>query len=176
MLLRNSLLLAILPWPVLLSSLVPMMLMVSMSILFAWKSLKHELPDPEALKLNLEQPFSLPAALKFGLIFLALHVAATLAQRYLGMFGFYAVSIAGGLLSSASAVAAAATAAAHSEVPVQIAANGAVLASLTSTLIDIPLVARVASQRSLTARLGVALGVIAAVGIAGVVLHDLLKL
>jgi uncharacterized membrane protein (DUF4010 family) len=54
------------------------------------------------------------------------------------------------MLSSASAVAAAGTAAAHNEVPIQTAANGAVLASLTSTLIDIPLVARVASQRSRT--------------------------
>ena len=48
-----------------------------------------------------------------GLIFLALHVAGRLAQRYFEMFGFYAVSIAGGMLSSASAVAAAGTAAAH---------------------------------------------------------------
>jgi uncharacterized membrane protein (DUF4010 family) len=178
MLLRNSLLLAILSWPALVSSLVPMVLMVSASIFFAWRSFKINdgLPDSEAPKLNLEQPFSLPAALRFGLIFLALHVAGTLAQRYLGMFGFYAVSIAGGLLSSASAVAAAATAAAHNEVPVAVAANGAVLASLTSTLIDIPLVAKVASQRSLTARLSLALGTIAGIGIAGVILHDLLKL
>jgi hypothetical protein len=36
-------------------------------------------------------------------------LAGTLAQRYLGIFGFYAVSITGGLLSSASAVAAAGT-------------------------------------------------------------------
>jgi len=110
-----------------------------------------------------------------GLIFLALHVAGRLAQRYFEMFGFYAVSIAGGMLSSASAVAAAGTAAAHNEVPVQIAADGAVLAWLTSTLIDIPLVARVASQRSLTTRLSFALSVIGAVGIAGIVFHDLLK-
>ncbi|MBV8967587.1 MAG: hypothetical protein JO331_00810 [Verrucomicrobia bacterium] len=57
----------------------------------------------------------------------------------------------------------------------QIAADGAVLAWLTSTLIDIPLVARVASQRSLTTRLSFALCVIGAVGIAGIVFHDLLK-
>jgi uncharacterized membrane protein (DUF4010 family) len=123
-----------------------------------------------------EQPFSLRAALRFGLIFLALHVGGTLAQRYLGMFGFYAVSIVGGMLSSASAVAAAGTAVVHNEIPAQIAANGAVLASLTSTLIDIPLVARIASQRSLMARLSFTLGVIAVAGIAGIVLHDLLKL
>jgi hypothetical protein len=74
-----------------------MVLMVSASIIFAWRSFKMNdwLPDSEATKLNLEQPFSLPAALKFGLLFLALHVAGTLAQRYLGIFGFYAVSIAG---------------------------------------------------------------------------------
>ena len=177
MLLRNSLLLAILSWPALISSLLPMVLMVSASIFFAWRSFKINdgLPDSEAPKLNLEQPFSLPAALKFGLLFLALHVAGTLAQRYLGIFGFYAVSIAGGLLSSASAVAAAGTVAAHNEVPVRIAANGAVLASLASTLIHIPLVARAASQRSLTARLSFARGIIAGLGIAGVILHDSLK-
>jgi uncharacterized membrane protein (DUF4010 family) len=176
MLLRNSVLLAILAWQALVSSLLPMALMVLASILFAWRSLNQGLPDPEIPKLNLEQPFSLRAALKFGLIFLALHVGGTLAQRYLGMFGFYAVSIVGGMLSSASAVAAAGTAVVHNEIPAQIAANGAVLASLTSTLIDIPLVARTASQRSLTARLSFALCVIAAAGIAGIVLHDLLKL
>ena len=121
MLLRNSLLLAILSWPALVSNLVPMVLMVSASIFFAWRSFKINdgLPDSEAPKLNLEQPFSLPAALKFGLLFFALHIAGTLAQRYLGIFGFYAVSIAGGLLSSASAVAAAGTVATHNEVPVQ---------------------------------------------------------
>lgn len=82
------------------------MLMVSASIFFAWRSFKMNdgLPDSEAPKLTLAQPFSLPAALTFGLLFLALHVDGTLAQRYLGIFGFYAVSIAGGLLSSASAV------------------------------------------------------------------------
>jgi uncharacterized membrane protein (DUF4010 family) len=136
MLFRNSLLLAILAWPALLSSVVPMVLMILASLLFAWRTLNQSLPDPEAPKLNLEQPFSLSAALRFGLIFLALHVAGTLAQRYLGMFGFYPVSIAGSMLSSASAVAAAGTAAAHNEVPVQIAANGAVLASVAYEYTD----------------------------------------
>jgi hypothetical protein len=41
------------------------------------------------------------------------------------------------MLSSASAVAAAGTAAAHNEVPIQIAANGAVLASLC---VNIPII------------------------------------
>src|ERR1700674_1760854 len=46
----------------------------------------------------------LQATLKFGLIFLGLQVAGTRAQRALGRYGFYAVRMAGGLISSASAV------------------------------------------------------------------------
>lgn len=176
MLVRNSLLLAILAWPAFVSSLAPRLLMAAASILFVWKSSSQRRPDTQAPRLHLEQPFSLRAALKFGLTFLALHVAGTLGQRQLGPLGFYAVSIAGGLLSSASAVAAAGTAAAHGQVSFQIAADAAVLASLTSTLIDVPLMARAASQRRLTARLSVALGTIAAAGIAGIGLHDWLKL
>src|SRR4029077_3875005 len=41
-------------------------------------------PTPD---LKLEQPFSLKAALKFGVIFLVLSVAGVLAQRSLGVFG-----------------------------------------------------------------------------------------
>ena len=54
MLLRNSLLLAILSWPALVSSLVPMVLMVSASHFFAWRSFKINdgLPDSEAPKLS----------------------------------------------------------------------------------------------------------------------------
>jgi uncharacterized membrane protein (DUF4010 family) len=104
-------------------------------------------PHPD---LKLEQPFSLKAALKFGVVFLVLSVSGVLAQRSSGIFGFYAVSIAGGLLSSASAVAAVGTAAAHHQVSFRVAANGAVLASLTSVLINIPIVARARGQPRLT--------------------------
>ncbi len=176
MLLRNSLLLAILAWRSLISSAVPMALMVVTSLLFVWRSLKSAPAGPEAPKLSLEQPFSLKSALKFGLLFLGLNIAGTLGQKYLGMFGFYAVSIAGGLLSSASAVAAAGTAAARHQVPVPIAANGAVLASLGSTLVDNPLVARVAGQPKLTARVTLAFTSIAGLGVAGVILHDFFRL
>jgi uncharacterized membrane protein (DUF4010 family) len=142
----------------------------------AMPSLNDQEPVTEAPKLNLEQPF-----LTSGSTELRSHLSR-FACRWNACpeksrdLGFNAVSIAGGLLSTASAVAAAGTGAAHNEVPVQIAADGAVLGSLTSTLIDIPLIARVAAQRSFTVRLSFALDIIAAVGIAGVLLHDLLKL
>jgi uncharacterized membrane protein (DUF4010 family) len=125
--------------------------------------------------LKLEQPFSLKAALKFGIIFLVLNVAGVLAQRSLGVFGFYAVSIVGGFLSSASAVAAAGTAAAHHQVSFRVAANGAVLAALTSVLINIPIVARSGGQPKLTKALARALLIVIAFGVLGLVVHKPLE-
>jgi hypothetical protein len=48
-------------------------------------------------------------ALIFGLVFLGLNVVGALAQRTFGSASFYFVSAAGGLLSSASSIASAAT-------------------------------------------------------------------
>jgi uncharacterized membrane protein (DUF4010 family) len=107
MLVRNSLILAILAARAFAYSLVPLATTAILLRFGAAIGPTSELPPD----LKLEQPFSLKAALKFGVIFLVLSVAGVLAQRSLGVFGFYAVSIAGGLLSSASAVAAAGTAA-----------------------------------------------------------------
>jgi len=177
MLLRNSLILAILALNAFRYSLVPMLLMlITTAILLqfgaraAISSTSEPPPD-----LKLEQPFSLKAALRFGLIFLILSVAGVLAQRSLGVFGFYAISIAGGLLSSASAVAAAGTAASHHAVSFRVAANGAVLASLTSVLINIPLVARTAGQPRLTKALARTLLIAVIAGILGMVVEKPLE-
>jgi uncharacterized membrane protein (DUF4010 family) len=173
MLLRNSLILAILALQAFTYSLVPMLLMLATTAVLlrvgAGTAVGTASDTPPDLKLEL--PFSLKAALKFGLIFLGLSVAGILAQRTLGVFGFYAISIAGGLLSSASAVAAAGTAAAHHEVSFSVAANGAVLASLTSVLINIPLISRTGQQPRLTHALARALLIVVALGVVGVLVH-----
>ncbi|MDF5732451.1 MAG: DUF4010 domain-containing protein [Rhizonema sp. PD38] len=127
--------------------------------------------NPTAL--NFESPFSLQSALKFGLIFLALQISAVLAQKMLGQFGFYAISILGGLISSASAVASAATLAAHGILPVKVAGTGAVLASVASALVNLPLVAKIAREPRLTIRLAVALGLIVALGLVGTIFSSI---
>ena len=175
MLLRNGVLLGLLAVAVLTRAALPLALMLAASAALAWVRLRRTAAgDEEAPALKLESPFSLPSALKFGLIFLLLHIAGVLAQRYLGIFGFYAVSVAGGLFSSASAVASAATLAAHGQLPVVEAANGAVLASLTSALVNLPLIARTARQPRLTHALVRALGLVAALGLAGAFAQDFL--
>jgi uncharacterized membrane protein (DUF4010 family) len=138
MLLRNSLILAILATRAFAYSLVPMLIMLAVTGILlrfgAGAAISTTTEPPPNLKL--EQPFSLKAALKFGVVFLVMSVAGVLAQRILVVFGFYAVSIAGGLISSASAVAAAGTAAGQHQVSFRVAANGALLAALTSVLIN----------------------------------------
>lgn len=171
MLLRNGVLLGLLATSVLTRSLLPIGLMFAASL--AASRLRLATPasegDAEIAPLQLEAPFSLRSALRFGLLFLVLHVAGVFAQRSLGALGFYAVSLAGGLFSSASAVASAATLAAHGSLPVSVAANGATLASLTSALVNLPLIARVAAQPRLTSALNRALGGVTALGLLGAV-------
>jgi uncharacterized membrane protein (DUF4010 family) len=116
----------------------------------------------------MESPFALTSVLKFGVVFLVLQVVSTLAHRYLGRLGFYGVSALGGLVSSASAVASAANLAASGTVPPRVAAIGTILASLTSALINLPLVARLGRDRALTRRVAWVLGGVLVLGALGI--------
>jgi uncharacterized membrane protein (DUF4010 family) len=127
----------------------------------------EETSPPPAAAARLESPFSLSSALKYGLVFLALHVAGVGAQRLAGAAGFYVVSFAGGLVSSASSVASAATLAAQGRLPNAVAADGALLATFSSALVNVLLVAHIARRRPLTARLSRALGLVLALGAFG---------
>jgi uncharacterized membrane protein (DUF4010 family) len=176
MVLRNAVLLALLSPAALLAAAPALALMLAGAAgLAAVGGRPTGSPALGAAGVPLRSPFSLSSAIKFGLVFLALQVAGTLAQRGLGQLGFYAVSLAGGLISSASAVASAGSLAANGELAAGVAGTGAVIASLASTLIDLPLVARVGRDRSLTRRTGLALALVAALGVAGVIVGMLVR-
>jgi uncharacterized membrane protein (DUF4010 family) len=119
----------------------------------------------------MQSPFSLTAALRLGLIFLALQVAGTLASRAAGRWGFYAVSVVGGFISSASPIAAAANLAAGGTVSARVAGTGAILASVMSATVNLPIVARLAHDRRLTQQLTWALASIALLGAIGVAIQ-----
>jgi len=92
----------------------------------------------------------------------------TLAERALGEAGFYAVSALGGLVSSASAVASAANLASTGTLSPMVAGVGAIVASLASALVNLPIVSRVARDRRLTRRVAVVIGgllLVAALGV-----------
>ncbi len=134
---------------------VPIGAMLAASAICIWKMDTRWLPAPEdgapgAETMSLGSPFSLAAVLRFGAVFILLQVAGTLAQRTLGEFGFYVVCVAGGLFSSSSAVAAAGTLASEGTLPVAVAVTGALLATMTSAVVSLPLVARFGRQPRLT--------------------------
>lgn len=171
MLTRNAGLLMILSPLALLGSFAAFALMLLASVLLVLWSLgrrwRARAEDAGQLaELKLELPFSLPLALKYGVVFLLLHVAGALTQRQFGDLGFYAVSIVGGLMSSASAVAAAATLAAQGSLSPTVAGTGAVFASFTSIAFSLSFVIRTRQPR-LIGRMAVAALCVALAGTAG---------
>ncbi|HEV7704448.1 MAG TPA: MgtC/SapB family protein [Gemmatimonadaceae bacterium] len=111
-------------------------------------------------------PFSLASALKFGVIFLALQIAATLAERFLGEGGLYVFSAAGGVVSSASTVASAANLATAGSLTARVAGHSAIIATVASALVDLPLIARFGRDARLTRRVA---GLIATVTLLGAI-------
>jgi uncharacterized membrane protein (DUF4010 family) len=167
---RNAVLLGIVATAALFAALLPIGLILITSLLFAAHDPGRKAPPPERPpEIPLASPFSLQSALKFGFIFLVLQILGTMAQNALGHAGFYAVSIVGGFVSSASAVASAAMLAAQGHVTPAAAGIASVLASLASASVNLILVARVAHDRALNARLRRALATVVACGIAGAV-------
>ncbi|MCE3249728.1 MAG: hypothetical protein K0R41_3553, partial [Geminicoccaceae bacterium] len=151
----------------------PMALMLLASVVLALVSrMRMGTDNPHAPALRLSSPFSLGSALRFGLIFLILEVAGTVAQRLLGDLGFYAVSLVGGLVSSASAVASAASLVTHGVASPSVAGTGAVLASIASAAVNLPLIARISGHRGLTVRLAISMAIVIALGFLGLALQQ----
>ncbi len=185
MLIRNAVILGLLAPAALFDSAVPLALMIGGAAVAVATHGGHSTavrttdaregqaaePAREPLLPALESPFSLTAALKFGIIFLVLQIAGTLAQRALGHWGFYAVSVAGGIVSSASAVASAANLAAAGTLTPQVAGIGATFASAASAIVNLPLVARLAKDRVLTWKFARVLGGIVLLGALGAVVQ-----
>jgi uncharacterized membrane protein (DUF4010 family) len=172
MLLRNAALLAILAPLALLGSLSAFGLMLLCCLALVLASLRGRRGAPPAQAapaITLDLPFSLPQALKYGVVFLLLHVVGALTQRQFGDAGFYFVSVVGGLMSSASAVAAAATLAAQGSLAPGVAGTGAVLASFTSMAFSLSFVLRT-RERGLILHLGAAMLGVAAAGLLGLLL------
>ncbi|KQW01285.1 MgtC/SapB family protein [Rhizobacter sp. Root1221] len=164
---RNALLLLILAPLALLGSLAAFVLMgVASAAIVLWSFRRGPGRPEEATEIKLELPFSLPQALKYGLVFLVLHIVGGLTQREFGEVGFYFVSIVGGLMSSASAVAAAATLASQGSLSPAVAGTGAVLASFTSIAFSLSFVMRSGSPE-LVRRLTVAMACVALAGVVG---------
>lgn len=138
MFLRNLVILAIFAPMAVGSALLPLAAMTLAALITVWFHGRRR--DNPVSQLALSSPISLPHVLKFAAMFLAIAAAGTLAERYLGTTGFLALSIVGGLVSSASTTATAAALAAAGSISPDSAGMAVVLTSMASALIDIPIV------------------------------------
>jgi uncharacterized membrane protein (DUF4010 family) len=169
MFLRNFAILAIFSLPSAKTAATPLLLMMVVSIVLTWFSRPRQEQRNEDLKLD--SPVALSKILKFGLIFLAIEIAGTLAQRHFGEVGFLFISIIGGLVSSASTAAAAAHLASRGQLTPYLAGTGAVLTSITSALVNLPVIYRGAPNKTLAIRLAWYTVLLAVIGISALALQ-----
>ena len=148
----------------------PMAIMTLISVLIVYANRSKQQPGAS---LQLGSPVSLPRVSKFAILFLGLSIAGTLAQKFAGNVGFLGVSVIGGFISSASTTATAAELAKNAALTHDIhgvqpldAAIATVLTSITSALINIPLVYQQTRLTGLTRRLSVSTVAISLAGVA----------
>jgi len=139
MFVRNLALLAIFAPKALLTALGPILAMMVVTLLL--RSGKADEAEP-GKELTLGSPISLRRVLVYGVLFVAIEVLGTLAERAFGHVGFMAATGISGVASSASATAAAANLCANGKITAELAGTAGVIASMASALTNIPLVFR----------------------------------
>jgi uncharacterized membrane protein (DUF4010 family) len=170
MFLRNLVILAILAPAAAPIALWPILAMTIVAAYFAWK--KRDAGAQVVKPLHVSSPVSLKYVLKFGALFVLMQVIGTIGARYLGKFGFLALSLLGGMVSSASTTAAAAAMAIHGKLSPDVAGIATVFASITSTLVNLPLVERQTHDRSLLRMLAAISGFLVVVGLVVLVVRE----
>lgn len=167
---RNLVILAIFSPSAVGAAAAPLLVMTLGALILVRRSRARVGDTPAAI--HLESPVSLVHVLNFAALFLVIQVVSTLGERHLGKFGFLGVSILGGLVSSASTTAAAASMVVNGQLQPGLAGTGVVLASLASALINLPIIQRQAKNPTLTRRLTVLTVALALLGIAVLLLRE----
>lgn len=174
---RNLLLIALFSPLSISSTLLPLSGMTALSAFFIWRDWRLGQKEIRpAVSLTLSSPIALPKVLWFGLLFILIQVGGTLLTRVFGSYGMLATGIFGGLVSSASTTAAAATMASHGKITAAIAGSVAILSSLASTVINLPIIWRTVSDKAVARKLTIEFAVVIFVGVTTVVLDRIFML
>jgi uncharacterized membrane protein (DUF4010 family) len=142
----------------------PLLAMTAVAAYFAFRR-RTAASDPADLELHLGSPVSLKKVTWFGVLFLGIQIAGTLAVRWLGNSGVLLVSLIGGMVSSASTTAATANLLTHGTVSALQAGTATVLTSIASTAMNLPIVQRQIKDKSLVHAIVLATALQAVVGI-----------
>jgi uncharacterized membrane protein (DUF4010 family) len=148
------------------ATLVPLLAMTLVAGFWVWRDRRIEESVPGTLTLT--SPISLTKVLWFGIVFISIQVAGTLLTRYFGSEGMLATGIFGGLISSASTTAAAATMAMHGKITPALAGSAVVLTSLASAAVNLPIVWRTVKDKAVLKGLSIKMATVIATGIAAV--------
>jgi uncharacterized membrane protein (DUF4010 family) len=175
MFVRNLALIAIFQHRALSTAVFPLAVMATLGGVLAWHS--HRTSGAQEGRVKLSSPVSLRRVLQFGVLFLVIEVVGVLASRKFGKAGFLVVSAIGGLFSSASSTVAAANLASRGSVSPELAGTAAILASLASAVVNIPVIAKQARSSSVTARVTAITVLQMAAGLAAILIqHFLMKI
>jgi len=132
----------------------PLLSMALAASLIAWFGhRKSQAPEQE---MKISSPVSLRRVFTMGAIFVAIQIAATLAERRTGRLGFLIVSFIGGLVSSASTTASAALMSSRGEIDPVLAAAAVVLASVASALSNLPILYQQTRNKPLSRAVAIA--------------------
>ncbi len=170
MFLRNLLILAIFAPAAVPIAAAPMLAMTAIAGFFAWR--RRERGTERVNPLQVSSPVSLKYVLKFGGLFVLMEILGTIGARYLGRYGFLALSLLGGTVSSASTTAAAAAMATHGKLSPDVAGVATVFASITSTLVNLPLVERQTHDKRVTRTLAIISLVLVVIGLIVLVVRE----
>ncbi|MGA2374496.1 MAG: DUF4010 domain-containing protein [Candidatus Sulfotelmatobacter sp.] len=163
---RNLILATIFSPASLSATLVPLAAMTLVAIFWLWRDRRIEEGVPGTLTLT--SPISITKVIWFGLVFIGIQIAGTLLTKYFGNEGMLATGIFGGLVSSASTTAAAATMAMHGKITASLAGSATVLTSLASAAVNLPIVWRTTKDKSVMKGLTIKMATVIATGIVAV--------
>lgn len=92
---------------------------------------------------------------RFGPLFILIQVGGTLLTRFTGSYGLLATGLFGGLASSASATAAAATMPIHGKLTASLAGSVTIVSSRASAVINLPIVWKTIKDKKVVRKLTV---------------------
>jgi uncharacterized membrane protein (DUF4010 family) len=148
------------------ATLVPLLAMTLVAIFWVWRDRGVEQPVPGTLTLT--SPISLTKVIWFGVLFISIQIAGTLLTKYFGSEGMLATGVFGGLVSSASTTAAAATMAMHGKITPALAGSATVLTSLSSAAVNLPIVWRTTKDKAAMKGLAFKMATVIGTGIVAV--------
>ena len=148
------------------ATLLPLLAMTMVAGCWVWRDRRIEQPVPGTLALT--SPISLTKVLWFGAVFISIQIIGTLLTKYFGSEGMLATGVFGGLVSSASTTAAAATMAMHGKITAALAGSATVVTSLASAAVNLPIVWKTTKDKAVVRSLAIKLTTVIATGIAAV--------